>query len=89
MPKFRVTFPIDIAVRLWHSVEVEAEDQEIAVAVATIKTKRIGGEPNLFSYVCPNRDKTMRDFQIINANKEPFRAVTWANSSCVEVKDND
>jgi len=88
MPKFRVTFPIEVRVRLRHSVVVEADDEEIAKHIAALKTRRIQGEPNLFSYICPNRDTDMRDFQLLADSTDPFSKITWANCSCEEVEDN-
>ncbi len=88
MPKYRVVFPIEIRVRIRHGLVVEAEDEELARAIAAIKVRRIKGQPNLFSYVCPHRDEDMRDFQVLADKIDPFSGVSSALCSCEEVKND-
>ena len=89
MPKFKIRFPVDLAVRLYHTIEVEDDDEELARAQAAIRLRRIEGQPNLFGYVCPNRDETMRSFEILTTERNPFSKASFGHAVVLtkEVKD--
>ena len=89
MPKFKIRFPVDLTVRLYHTIEVEDDDEELARHQAAIRVRRIEGQPNLFSYICPHRDKTMRHFEILVKDRDPFSKASFGHAVVLteEVKD--
>ena len=88
MPKFNVSYSLIVQVRLIHTIQVEADDDELARAIAGVKVRRIKGQPNLFGYVCPNRDPAWRNHHILSNEENPFYDIKSHEVHMVkEVKD--
>lgn len=89
MPKFKIRFPVDLTVRLYHTIEVEDDDEELARHQAAIRVRRIEGQPKLFSYICPNRDETMRSFEILVKDLNPFSRASFGHAVVLTEEESD
>lgn len=89
MPKFNISYGLIVQVKLIHTIQVEADDEELARAIAGVKVRRIKGQPNLFSYVCPHRDPAWRNHHILSNEENPFYDIKSHEVHMVREVKND